>query len=614
VETTPLRAQSNAPRDESIIASLEADTNEETDDNEDSVSEDDDLPVVVPGRPPGWNMADYLNGEYDEENRLLRDTPLSESTPFNSLDIEIAATNLYNAKEDFKKLSAKRRIKVAEHALREAREDISIVNTSDIQDEFNHEIGQRDYSIGIDLRVYINKRKVISQTLHDMTRRSFDLGVVEDQFHDQIVKYTDDEPFTFETCTAFVKSMSGRGRQLSHQFDDFSITETLKVLDLIDNKREAHPGTALCVLFEIKVACEALISKKKRTAISTAQQPQDPISIPSSPPVLPTQTRSTRTTQLLEEAAIREARRDRILTAGDFQRQLMQKYQCNDRNCTNYNNFCFPDPMDNTQHYNILATQHELWANRIASGGATIENPPDELKQYWKKKQGSINRDSRQPVKKNNAQIMEQFMEMQTKIYEQQMQYRLMEQMEAMQEKQERRDEEKERRHLLQEQRDLLTQTPHQTAYSLPRRSTTSPSLLSFKTDKTPARFEAIPATPTPRPRSSSSIDSNEDEYDTLAKFFTWKINSIKNQDRKKKWEDAQSTIFANDWSIRELRQMEDDKTPAYQRAIKAGISDGLARGFKRELRQYRQFVRRVHDEHAAAMALGALGGGNSTI
>ncbi|EED22601.1 hypothetical protein TSTA_060920 [Talaromyces stipitatus ATCC 10500] len=142
VETTPLRAQSNAPRDESIIASLEADTNEETDDNEDSVSEDDDLPVVVPGRPPGWNMADYLNGEYDEEeNRLLRDTPLSESTPFNSLDIEIAATNLYNAKEDFKKLSAKRRIKVAEHALREAREDISIVNISDIQDEFNHEIG-----------------------------------------------------------------------------------------------------------------------------------------------------------------------------------------------------------------------------------------------------------------------------------------------------------------------------------------------------------------------------------------------------------------------------------------------------------------------------------------
>ncbi|EED17322.1 hypothetical protein TSTA_111580 [Talaromyces stipitatus ATCC 10500] len=118
VETTPLRAQSNAPRDESIIASLEADTNEETDDNEDSVSEDDDLPVVVPDRPP--------------ENRLLRNTPLSESTLFNSLDIEIAATNLYNAKEDFKKLSAKQRIKVTEHTLRKAWKDISIVNTSNI--------------------------------------------------------------------------------------------------------------------------------------------------------------------------------------------------------------------------------------------------------------------------------------------------------------------------------------------------------------------------------------------------------------------------------------------------------------------------------------------------
>ncbi|QGA21626.1 hypothetical protein EYB26_009337 [Talaromyces marneffei] len=275
-------------RNESTIPSSKAVSNEELDEGEDSVGEDDDLPpVVISGRPPGWNMADYMNGEYDEENRLLRDTPLSESTPFNSLDIELAATNLYNAKEDFKKLSAKRRIKVAEHALREAREDISIVNTSDIQDEFNHEIGQRDYSIGVDLRVYINKRKVISQTLHDMTRRSFDLGVVEDQFYEQINKYTGNESFTFETCTAFVKSMSGRGRQLSHQFDDFSLTETLKVLDLINNKREAHPGTALYVLFEVKVACEALTSAKKKIVILTPQQPQNPVSIPSSPPTAP---------------------------------------------------------------------------------------------------------------------------------------------------------------------------------------------------------------------------------------------------------------------------------------------------------------------------------------
>lgn len=211
---------------------------------------------------------------------------------------------------------------------------------------------------------------------------------------------------------------------------------------------------------------------------------------------------------------------------------------------------------------------------------------------------------------------MEQVIEMQAKIYKQQMQYRLIEQMEAMQEKQERRDEEKERRYLFREQRDLLTQAqaPHQMAYSLPERSTIGPSLLTFKTNMNPGQFEAVPITPISRPRSSSSMESGEDEYDTLMKFFAWKINSIKNEDRKEKWKRAQTIIFTNDWSIRELRQMEDDKTPAYQRAIKAGILDSLARGFRRELRQYRQSVRRTRDEYAAVIALDALGGGDSTV
>lgn len=67
--------------------------------------------------------------------------------------------------------------------------------------------------------------------------------------------------------------------------------------------------------------------------------------------------------------------------------------------------------------------------------------------------------------------------------------------------------------------------------------------------------------------------------------------------------------VAANDWSIKDMKQMEDGTSAMYKRAIEAGISDGFARGFRGELRRFKQSYRHTRNERRAAIALGQMGG-----
>lgn len=570
---------------------------------------------AVPSSPPLPSSDGYIEDDNEPELPVMSgalNIPSEAgediddvSTPFGSMDIQEAAVNPFNSKEQFRKRQAKRQVKIAEHALREAREDVSIVGTDEIERDLINELNEHDISIGIDLRVYINKRKVINQTLQSISRNNLDLGLVEDQFHEYITPHIGDESYTIESNTAFVKTVSGRGRQLTHQLSDFSTTEALRVGKLLKEKRQAHPGSQLCILFEVKVDCPGLLRKRTNTLSATHQLPNnDNTTSPTA------SQRITRTTKLLEEASARQERMNQMSVAGDFQRQLMEKYQCDDNKCTNYKNFCYRNPMEPSMHFNIISTQHELWANSISRGNATLETPPAQLIEFWRKQQGSITRESRQPIKKNNAQIMEQFMDMQRSMMEQQMQLRVMSQMESMQEDQERRDAKKERCQLLDDQYSFISQPP-------PRQQSilSQPALSATPITKPEAIFNpfGIPVTPTPRPKSSSPIDPSEEDFDILTRFFSWKINNTRHEERRARWEHAKTVTLSNDWSIDELRQMEDGNSAAYQRAIKAGISDGIARGFKSELHKFKPLDRlskatEQANYHAAAAALGSLG------
>jgi len=54
---------------------------------------------------------------------------------------------------------------------------------------------------------------------------------------------------------------------------------------------------------------------------------------------------------------------------------------------------------------------------------------------------------------------------------------------------------------------------------------------------------------------------------------------------------------------------MDDGVSPVFQRAVKNGISDGIARGFKNDLRKFKGDYRRIKEDTQRAAALNQLGG-----
>ena len=64
------------------------------------------------------------------------------------------------------------------------------------------------------------------------------------------------------------------------------------------------------------------------------------------------------------------------------------------------------------------------------------------------------------------------------------------------------------------------------------------------------------------------------------------------------KWHRAWRIVDAADWSVDDLKEMEDDKSAMYRRAIAAGITDGFARRFAAELRAFKQ-IHRTEEEAA---------------
>jgi hypothetical protein len=76
------------------------------------------------------------------------------------------------------------------------------------------ELGKLNYTLGIDLHKYINKRKAFSTNLEDSPSYlgTFDLAHVEDAFNDSIEPLIGDEDYRIISITASVKLFSGRGR------------------------------------------------------------------------------------------------------------------------------------------------------------------------------------------------------------------------------------------------------------------------------------------------------------------------------------------------------------------------------------------------------------------
>ena len=67
------------------------------------------------------------------------------------------------------------------------------------------------------------------------------------------------------------------------------------------------------------------------------------------------------------------------------------------------------------------------------------------------------------------------------------------------------------------------------------------------------------------------------------------------------KWERVWRIVDDQDWTVTDLKEMEDRKSETYRLAIAAGISDGFARNFAKELRGFKVIYK---EEEAAALLL----------
>ncbi|KAK9365656.1 hypothetical protein V1509DRAFT_649410 [Lipomyces kononenkoae] len=162
--------------------------------------------------------------------------------------------------------------------------------------------------------------------------------------------------------TAVIRHTSVRGGSRRHDFNDFSLSEEDRILETVDEHRANFRKGKLMITFKISAIKEAP-TKQKRSA--------DGADTISSSPLAPPEKK--RPGDRLQDQ--HTARLDAIRIAGDFQRQLMERWRCRDDNCANKNNFCFPEPADPSRHYNITAPQREMWSNSIASALATIQLP-----------------------------------------------------------------------------------------------------------------------------------------------------------------------------------------------------------------------------------------------
>jgi len=97
------------------------------------------------------------------------------------------------------------------------------------------------------------------------------------------------------------------------------------------------------------------------------------------------------------------------------------------------------------------------------------------------------------------------------------------------------------------------------------------------------------------------------EDADMLPAFFDWKISNTNNADKREKWEQAKQIVTSNDWTVDELLQMENGCGVMYQRAIKAGISDGFARGFRSELHKFKGCYLRLKETERTQTAAIAL-------
>jgi hypothetical protein len=136
---------------------------------------------------------------------------------------------------------------------------------------------------------------------------------------------------------------------------DFGEITSQTIEATLEGLATRYPKDVCEAVFEYKITCETYKPRKKVTA-------PDIVSIDSTP------SRRHRTSRLQERS---DVRREFIHLAGNYQKQIIERWTCNDPNCSNHNNTCYVDPVSQC-HYKLTVAHHKTLGNAIPAGDATL--------------------------------------------------------------------------------------------------------------------------------------------------------------------------------------------------------------------------------------------------
>ncbi|MCJ1237945.1 hypothetical protein MMC14_005932 [Varicellaria rhodocarpa] len=92
----------------------------------------------------------------------------------------------------------------------------------------------------------------------------------------------------------------------------------------------------------------------------------------------------------------------------------------------------------------------------------------------------------------------------------------------------------------------------------------------------------------------SSPIGPPEEEELILQQFFIWKRENTRSERTRQRLQDVADTVQAEIWCINDLISMADPSCALYQLARQLGVPDGLARGFKADLKEFKPQYRQA--------------------
>ncbi|KAH0541586.1 hypothetical protein FGG08_003934 [Glutinoglossum americanum] len=553
-------------------------------------------------------------------------------------DLQLAQ-DVLKASNKFKNYRMRQTLQKVTNDVRSAYPDD--LTTSDVQDHLEDIVENTqlrvDYPIELYIKIYINKVLMKRKSLPDTTRDNFDLSDIENNLAQDLNGLGNSEPISILQRTAFVHAATRKTAQKVHDLNDFGLIEANRILEMVEAAREQHPRSKIALTVEIRASTTTLASKPhppKRKALEIDEEASSPI--PSSPPIVQEKKKKCRTSILEAQQAVRL---DRIQLAGDFERQLVDRLVCKDKDCTNQDNFCWPDPMNPKSHFAVTAPQQKSWAQAISTGDATLSAPPIKIYNYWQTTQGAITRESRAPVRRTfqqetaaalgsmkerieqaqlqNLLATEQDRAAQRMEREEDRRFRREEQEEECWVRREEQEEERRRRKEVDDRvrqqrseeeirKHTWTQLPPQYNVQHPLHNHASfphPTMVPglYNSGSKPQLSEIYPVA-----RKSSPISGILDDWQILGRFFDFKVHR-QLQEVVDKWERIRRIVNDQDWTIADLKEMEDGKSAMYQRALAVGISDGFARYFASELKAFK----RIHqvEEKAAQLLAGHVGG-----